>query len=144
MLRPSPHVHLIDASVYIFRAYYSLPSLSAPDGTPVGAAYGFVNTLLSYLAETRSTHIGVAFDSGAKSFRNDVEPGYKAQRGETPEDLDQKFRICKDACEAIGIPTFEQKSFEVDDVIGTLTRQLVSKGASVTVVSSSASKWLCR
>ena len=136
MPRTSPRVHLIDGSVYIFRAYYSLPPLPAPDGTPVGAAYGFVNTLLKYLADTQATHIGVAFDAGAETFRNEIEPGYKAQRGETPDDLQPQFEICVDACEALGVPTFAQKDFEADDVIGTLTRQLVAKGASVTVVSS--------
>ena len=136
MPRSSPRVHLIDGSVYIFRAYYSLPPLPAPDGTPVGAAYGFVNTLLKYLTDTQATHVGVAFDSAAKTFRNDIEPDYKAQREETPEDLDPQFRICVEACQALGVADFEQQNFEADDVIGTLTRKLLAKGARVRVVSS--------
>ena len=136
MTRTPRHVHLIDGSVYIFRAYFSMPPLEAPDGMPMGAAYGFVNTLLKYLVDSRATHIGVAFDHSMKSFRNEVEPGYKAQREETPEELSPQFPICMEACEALGVAAFERQNFEADDVIGTLTRQLLAKGARVTIVSS--------
>ena len=131
-----PTVHLIDASVYIFRAYYSMPGLTAPNGTPMGAAYGFASTLLKYLADVRPTHVGVAFDEGSKSFRNTVEPGYKAQREETPPDLAPQFAICRRACVALGLPAFGSPDFEADDVIATLAKQLLAKGARVVVVSA--------
>ena len=130
-----PLVHLIDGSVYIFRAYYSLPSMSAPDGTPTHAAYGFANTLIKYLTERRPTHLAVAFDYSTESFRNQLEPDYKAQRGDPPEDLEPQFELCTRVAEALGIPTFEVEDFEADDLIATLATRLLKKGARVSVVS---------
>ena len=71
-----PLVHLFDGHVYIFRAYYSLPPMTASDGTPCNAAYGFANTLLRYAAEEDPSHVGVCFDAAMTSFRNEVEPEY--------------------------------------------------------------------
>jgi 5'-3' exonuclease len=134
--RRRPLVHLIDGSVYIFRAYYSLPPMPAPDGTPTHAAYGFTNTLLKYLVETRATHVGVAFDAGMASFRNAQEPSYKANRGETPEDLEPQFSLCERVTEALGIASYSVVDYEADDLIATLTAQLVRRGANVVVVTT--------
>ena len=131
--RRRPLVNLMDAPVYIFRAYYSLPPMSAPDGTPTNAAYGFTNTLVTWLTHASPTHISVAFDFSDRSFRNEIEPGYKAQRGETPDDLAPQFEICAEAARALGIPVFEREDFEADDVIATLASQLVRRGARVAV-----------
>lgn len=75
-------VHLLDAHVYVFRAWFSLPEMSAPDGTPTNAAYGFTNTLIRYLVREDPTHLACAFDFALTSFRNERFPGYKASRGE--------------------------------------------------------------
>jgi DNA polymerase-1 len=131
-----PVVHLIDAPVYVFRAYHSLPEMSAPDGTPMHAAYGFANTLVKWLAEARPTHVATAFDFSMESFRNEVEPDYKAQRGEPPEDLEPQFEICAQVSRALGVPVFEREDYEADDLIATLATQLVRKGARVVVVTS--------
>jgi 5'-3' exonuclease len=129
-------VHLIDGPVYVFRAYHSLPSMAAPDGTPTNAAYGYANALLKYLRETGATHAAVAFDHSMESFRNEIEPGYKAQRGETPEDLEPQFEICVDVTRALGVPAFEKQGFEADDLIATLTAQLLRSRARVVIVTS--------
>jgi len=131
-----PVVHLIDASVYVFRAYYALPPMHAPDGTPTHAAYGFTNTLLRYLREAAVTHVAVCFDHSMRSFRNDLEPGYKAQRGETPEDLVPQFELASRAAEAIGLVACEAPDFEADDCIATLASEVLSQGASAVVVTS--------
>ncbi len=131
-----PVVHLIDGSVYIFRAYYSLPDMPAPDGTPTHAAYGFANSLLKYMADKRPTHLAVAFDYSMDTFRNEIEPDYKANRDETPDDLEPQFDLCVHVSRALGISTFEAKGFEADDVIATLAAQLARKGAKVVVVST--------
>jgi DNA polymerase-1 len=131
-----PVVHLIDGHVLVFRAYYSLPPMQAPDGTPTNAAYGFANSLIKYLAEKRPTHIAVAFDYAMESFRNEIEPEYKANRGETPEDLEPQFDLCSRITEALGVPAFEQRDFEADDVIATLAAQLRRKRARVVVVTT--------
>jgi DNA polymerase-1 len=131
-----PVVHLIDGHVLVFRAYYSLPPMQAPDGTPTNAAYGFANSLIKYLAEKRPTHIAVAFDYAMESFRNEIEPEYKANRGDTPEDLEPQFDLCSRITEALGVPAFEQRDFEADDVIATLAAQLRRKRARVVVVTT--------
>ena len=134
--RRRPVVHLIDGSVYIFRAYHSLPPMQAPDGTPTNAAYGFTNTLLKYLVQTAASHIAVAFDAGMDSFRNAIEPGYKANRGETPEDLEPQFELCTRVTRALGIAAFEERDYEADDLIATLASQVVKKGANAVVVTT--------
>jgi 5'-3' exonuclease len=131
-----PVVHLIDGSVYIFRAYYSLPDMKAPDGTPTHAAYGFANSLLKYLTDKRPSHLAVAFDHSMESFRNEIAPEYKANRDETPADLEPQFDLCVQVSRALGIAAFEAENFEADDVIATLTAQLARKGARVVVVTT--------
>ena len=86
------HLHLIDGSAFIFRAYHALPPLTRKsDGLPVGAVAGFCNLLWSELTTTRSqeapTHLAVIFDAGSVTFRNAIYPEYKANRPELPEDL---------------------------------------------------------
>ncbi len=102
-------VHLIDAHVYVFRAYFSLPEMLGPDGeTATQAAYGFTNTLLRLLSEQEPTHMACCFDFAMTSFRNDAFPGYKASRGdEVPDDLAPQFEMCKQAARALGLPVFE-------------------------------------
>ncbi len=131
-----PVVHLIDASVYLFRAYHALPSMSAPDGTPTHAAYGFTNTCLRYLREAAVAHAAVCFDHSMRSFRNELEPGYKAQRGDPPADLAPSFEIARRAAEAIGLAVFEAPDFEADDCIATLAAEVLAQGGRAVVVSS--------
>jgi DNA polymerase-1 len=132
----APVVHLIDGPVYVFRAYYSLPPMHTPDGTPSHAAYGFTNSLIKYLSDFAVTHVAVAFDASMESFRNEVFPEYKAQRGEVPDDLEPQWGFCTDATEALGIPALEAADYEADDVIATLATRLADRGAQVVVVST--------
>jgi 5'-3' exonuclease len=132
----APVVHLIDASVYVFRAYHALPPMAAPDGTPTHAAYGFTNTLLRYLREAEVAHAAVCFDHSMRSFRNDLEPGYKAQRGDPPADLEPQFGIAARAARALGLAVFEAPDFEADDCIATLAAAVLAQGGRGVVVSS--------
>ncbi len=131
-----PVVHLIDGHVYIFRAYYSLPEMFSPDGMPTQAAYGFANTLIRLLADARVTHAAVCFDESMQSFRNEIEPSYKANRGETPEDLEPQFELCTRVARALGLAVFEEEGFEADDLIASLAAQIVRGEGRVVVVSS--------
>ncbi len=133
--RPAPRVHLIDAHVWIFRAYHALPDMHAPDGTPTHAAYGFANTLIRFLGELEPTHLACCFDFALTSFRNELEPDYKAGRTEPPPDLEPQFELCMEAARALGIPALAVRDFEADDVIATLTQRLVRDDARVVVVS---------
>ncbi|MEE8581951.1 MAG: 5'-3' exonuclease H3TH domain-containing protein [Myxococcota bacterium] len=131
-----PVVHLIDGHIYVFRAYHALPSMSSPSGVPTHAAYGFANTLVKFLSNPEVTHVAICFDAAMTSFRNEIEPSYKATRGETPEDLEPQFELCKRLALGLGLRVFEAEGFEADDLIATLAGRLVGWGAQVVVVSS--------
>lgn len=120
-----PLVHLFDGHVYIFRAYHSLPPMTADDGTPCNAAYGFANTLIRYAADSAPSHAAVCFDAAMTSFRNAAFPAYKAQRGETPDDLEPQFELCKEIAQALGFASFEQDDYEADDLIGALCEDVI-------------------
>ena len=137
-----PLVHLFDGHVYIFRAYYSLPSMTADDGTPCNAAYGFANTLIRYAAENDPSHVGVCFDAAMTSFRNELEPGYKATRGETPDDLEPQFDLCHEISIALGFATYEVDDYEADDILGALCDEVVRRRARARVVTTD--KDLCQ
>jgi len=134
--RRRPLAHLIDGSVYIFRAYYSMPPMQAPDGTPTNAAYGFANTLIKYCSDTAFTHAAVAFDYSGTSFRNQTFPEYKAQRGEPPEDLVPQFELCTRVAHALGLRVYSKQDYEADDLLATAAEQVVAEGASARIVTS--------
>ena len=137
-----PLVHLFDGHVYIFRAYHSLPPMTAADDTPCNAAYGFANTLIRYVAEEDPSHVGVCFDAAMTSFRNDIEPEYKAQRGDPPEDLEPQFDLCHEISIALGFATYELETFEADDLLGTISGEVVRRRGSARVLTTD--KDLCQ
>lgn len=133
----APLVHLIDAPIWVFRAWYVLPPMEAPDGTPTQAAYGFANTLIKYLGEREPTHLAAAFDHHpVESFRSEIFPEYKAQRGEPPPELEVQFSLCMETAQALGVAVFEKEDYEADDLIATLAQQALARGASARVVTS--------
>lgn len=140
--KTGPLVHLFDGHVYIFRAYHSLPPMTADDGTPCNAAYGFANTLIRYAADEAPSHAAVCFDAAMTSFRNAIEPGYKAQRGETPDDLEPQFDLCREVAEALGFAVFEQDDYEADDLIGALCEDVIRWQGRVRVLTTD--KDLCQ
>lgn len=129
-------VHLIDASPYLFRAFFSLPHLEAPDGRPINAVRGFAQFLLRYAKEERPTHVAVCFDrSLTTSFRNDLYPGYKAGRELPPRDLEVQQLDCARVAAALGMATFSDERYEADDLIATLLAPLAAAGHPAVVVS---------
>ena len=135
------HLHLIDGSAFIFRAYHALPPLTRKsDGMPVGAVAGFCNLLWGELTTTRSqeapTHLAVIFDAGSKTFRNEIYPAYKANRPELPEDLRPQFAFTREATRAFNVPCIEVEGYEADDIIATLARRAAEAGGTVTIISS--------
>ena len=137
-----PLVHLFDGHVYIFRAYYSLPPMQSSDGMPCNAAYGFANTLIRYASEEDPSHAGVCFDAAMTSFRNEIEPEYKAQRGETPEDLEPQFDLCHEISIALGFATYEVDDYEADDLLGAISQAVVRRKARARVLTTD--KDLCQ
>ena len=133
---PHKKIALIDGYGFVFRAYHSLPPLTRSDGVPVGAVYGFTNMLIKLLASLHVTHVAVVFDSGSKTFRNDIYPKYKANRPPCPEDLIPQFSIIREAAESLNLAILEKVGFEADDIIATIAKQFAAAGDDVVIVSS--------
>lgn len=127
---------LIDGSGFIFRAYHSLPPLTNPAGTPVGAVYGFINMLIKYMEGTKTDAILVVFDAARYNFRNRLYEKYKANREAPPEDLVPQFALTREAAKALGLPIAEVADVEADDVIASYARAAKAAGMQVTIVSS--------
>ncbi|WP_270725811.1 DNA polymerase I [Shimia sp. Alg240-R146] len=135
------HLHLIDGSAFIFRAYHALPPLTRKsDGLPIGAVAGFCNMLQRYVEDNAGpdapTHVAVIFDYSGKSFRNEMYDRYKANRPPAPEDLVPQFPLTRDATRAFNIACKEVEGFEADDIIATLAVQAREAGGRCTIISS--------
>jgi DNA polymerase I len=135
------HLHLIDGSAFIFRAYHALPPLTRKsDGLPIGAVAGFCNMLHRYVEGNTGpdapTHAAVIFDKGSHTFRNDMYDLYKANREAMPEDLRPQMPLTRTATEAFNIACKEKEGFEADDIIATLAVQARAAGGRCTIISS--------
>lgn len=134
------HLHLIDGSAFIFRAYHALPPLTRKsDGLPIGAVSGFCNMLQRYVegnAGSDVTHIAVIFDKGSHTFRNDMYDQYKANREAMPEDLRPQMPLTREATHAFNIACEEKEGYEADDIIATLSVQAREAGGRCTIISS--------
>ena len=130
------HLYLIDGSGFIFRAFHALPPLTRPDGTPVNAVLGFTNMLWKILRETDADHAAVIFDTARLTFRNEIYEHYKANRGETPEELIPQFPLVREAAGAFNLASIELEGFEADDLIAAYASAARAKGARVTIVSA--------
>jgi DNA polymerase-1 len=127
---------LIDGSGYIFRAFFALPPMTRPDGTPVNAVFGFASMLLKLMQERPDDDMIVVFDAGKTTFRNEIYTDYKANREEPPAELVPQFALIREAARAFGLPVVEVDGFEADDLIATYARQARARGEPVVVVSS--------
>jgi DNA polymerase-1 len=130
--------YLIDASPYIFRAFFSLPSSMVDrEGNPVGAVYGFAGFLLKLIAAEKPTHLAVAFDRNLNSsFRNQLYPAYKAQRDLPPAALEAQLQACEELAVALGAATFVDSLYESDDLLATLCDRVRQEDAPAVIVSS--------
>ncbi len=137
MARSASSLYLVDASVYIFRAWFSMPdSMTDGDGNPINALYGYASFLMDLLEETRAIHIVVAFDESlTTSYRNNIYPEYKANRESPPEDLKAQFEWCREVTRALGVREFASGEYEADDIIGTIADKARSKGMKSVIVT---------
>lgn len=117
-------LYLVDASIYVFRAWHALPpDTTDAHGWPVHAVHGFSRFLLDLLERERPQHIAIAFDEALDaSFRNTIYPAYKANRDPAPEELRRQFAHCKALCAALGLPVLAHHQYEADDLIGSALR----------------------
>jgi DNA polymerase I len=123
-------IFLVDASVYVFRAYRSmLPDMRDRDGNPVHAVFGFARFLGDLIERVRPAYIAVAFDQRrAQSYRSRIYPPYKANRERAPADLVWQFERCRELCGYLGVAQFVDPEYEADDLIGTLASAMRSHG----------------
>lgn len=127
---------LLDAYALIYRSYYALiktPRINSK-GLNTSAIMGFCNTLNEVLTKEKPTHIGVAFDHGL-TFRNEAFPEYKAQREQTPEDIQRSVPIIKDILSAYRIPILQVDGYEADDVIGTMAKRMGAQGVETYMLT---------
>src|ERR671937_1024070 len=113
---------LVDGHSLVYRAYFALPSLTDRDGRVVNAAYGFTSMLLLALQE-HPDYVLASFDLGGVTFRHEAMAAYKATRRPTPPELRDQIPLTREIVQAFGIPIYEIKGYEADDVIGTLVTQ---------------------
>ncbi|MEO0996319.1 MAG: 5'-3' exonuclease H3TH domain-containing protein [Pseudomonadota bacterium] len=130
-------LYLIDASVYVFRAWFSMPDdMLDPAGNPVNALYGYARFLGDFIEEVEPEHLVVAFDQSLKSsFRNELYPDYKANREPAPPELERQFDLCRRFTRTLGIRECASPTYEADDLIGTLVLDARRNGRPATIVS---------
>ncbi|QQR79797.1 MAG: DNA polymerase I [Deltaproteobacteria bacterium] len=128
-------LYLVDASGYIFRAYYAIRPLSNSKGLPTNALFGFTNMMVKLLKEHKPDLIGVVFDVARKTFRNEKYPEYKANRSEPPPDLVPQFPYFRKIIQALNLPVLELPNYEADDVIGTIASQFEKKDWETVIVT---------
>ena len=114
---------IIDGSSILYRTFYAMPQLTAPNGEPTGAITGFSNILLKLLREYSPDCMAVALDVSRQTFRTEIFPEYKATREESPNELSAQFSLLTEFLNALGIKTLSAPNYEADDIIGTLARQ---------------------
>ena len=125
----------IDGNSLVNRAFYGVRPLTASDGTPTNALYGFLNMLFKLREDLQPDEICVCFDLRAKTFRHLAYEGYKAQRKPMPEELAAQMPLVKQALDLLGIARLEQEGFEADDLLGTLARRCREQGDACTIVT---------
>ena len=133
-----PPLYLVDASMYVFRAWHSMPDEFHDDeGWPTNAVHGFARFLLELLERERPRHIAIAFDEALDScFRNALYPAYKANRDPAPEELKRQFAHCKALCQGLGLATLAHPEYEADDLIGSALRHARALGLRGVIVSA--------
>ena len=135
-MESSPRLYLLDASSYIYRAYYGIRDLTTSGGMPTNAILGFTRLLMDLLQEHRPDYLAVVLDCPREeTFRRALYPAYKAQRDAVPADLIPQLPYIRNILAALNIPALEAPGFEADDVIATLARTYAAQGIEVTIVS---------
>jgi DNA polymerase I len=130
-------IYLVDASVWVFRAHYSMPpDMVDRDGNPAHALYGFARFIGDLIERIRPGYIAVAFDATlAGSFRSRIDPGYKANREPAPPGLPLQMERCREFCRLAGVPQFGSDDYEADDILGTLACRMRRAGVRATFVT---------
>ena len=134
----SDNVYLVDSSIYVFRAWFTVPdSVVNQANEPVNAVYGFADFVYQFLSQAKPKYVAFTFDESLQtSFRNEIFPEYKANRDPAPEELKRQFKYCREFIEALGICEVGSPHYEADDLIGTLAKRMRNKGHPITILSA--------
>ena len=135
--------YLLDISYFIFRAYHALPEMRTSAGLPTNAVRGVASMLEAIIREDSPEYLVAVFDPVGGSFRDQVFPDYKANRGEPDEDIKVQFPLVERLVDAMAIPRAVAKGYEADDVIATLARRFAEAGHEVTIVSGDKDLMQC-
>ncbi len=136
MVEERRQLFLVDGSNYIFRAFFALPPLNNSRGMPTNAVFGFIRMFLKLIKEQHPTHIGAIFDSPKRTFRDDLFTEYKANRSETPNDLQVQIPYIYRVIDAFRIKRIVREGYEADDVIATLATQGVKKKIDSVIITA--------
>ncbi len=126
---------LIDAHSYLYQAFYAIRRLTASDGTPVNAVYGFTNLLMRLFTDIRPDYVAVAMDTPGKTFRHERYDEYKATRKEMPSELQAQIPLIRDVMDAFGVPVFAVEGFEADDIIAAIAKRAETEGIETFIVT---------
>ena len=126
---------VIDGHSIVNRAFYGVRELTAKDGTPTNAIYGFLMILQKFIAEENPAGICVAFDVKGPTFRHGQYPDYKATRKPMPEELAVQIPLVKEILDAMGIPRYELEGYEADDIIGTIAARCDEMGWDAAIIT---------
>ena len=127
---------VIDLSHLIFRAFYAIRPLHAPDKTPVNALYGVLSMLIKLFSKNRPDYILLAKDREGPTFRStEIDPNYKANRTEPPVDLVPQFDLISDLLDTIGLPSLSVENYEADDIIGSVCTQWKNSFDEILIIS---------
>ncbi len=130
-----PTLYLIDGNSYLYRAFYAIRNLSASDGTPTNAIYGFTNMILKILREKNPDYFSVVFDAPGPTHRHEVYEDYKANRPGMPDDLKPQVPLIKEIINAFRIHTIEKPGYEADDIMAHLAKEAEAAGVEVFIVT---------
>jgi DNA polymerase-1 len=131
-----PTIALVDASNFLYRAFYAIRGLTGPGGRPTNAVFGFTTMLRKLLAARKPEAIAIAFDRAEKTFRHALDETYKAQRAAMPDDLVPQIEDAKRLCRAMGLAVVEEPGYEADDLIATLAERAKKEGLRVEIASA--------
>ncbi|MCM3876684.1 MAG: DNA polymerase I [Thermoanaerobaculia bacterium] len=133
---PLPTLALLDASNYLYRAFYAIRGLTGPGGRPTNAVYGFLNMWRKYRETRKPEAVAVCFDRYEKTFREEMDASYKAQRQAMPDDLVPQIEDAKRVCRLLGLAVVEEAGYEADDLIGSIATAASGAGMRVEIASA--------
>ena len=138
MAAASQTAYLVDSSIYVFRAWFTLPdTLVNQSNEPVNAVYGFTDFVAGFLEDTKPEYLQFAFDESlTSSFRNTIYPPYKANREPAPPELKLQFEYCRQFIKALGFPLLSSDRYEADDLLGAAAKTARDQGYRVTILSA--------